>query len=193
LLRALSGFTTEERGYIKSGSVMFQGKEVVRASAFRHSKLGIALIPEREKVFADLTVYENLLVSRRKGDSGGIERALEPFPALHSKMTRRASLLSGGERQMLALARALILEPKVLLIDETTLGLAPRTAGEVMAILRELVRGADRAIVLVEQNVKLALSYSDRYLIINRGEVVSSGDSADGALESHETLLGYGG
>lgn len=193
LLRALSGFTAEERGYVKSGSVMLQDREVVKASAFRHSKLGIALIPEREKVFAELTVYENLLVSRRKGDADGIERALQPFPALHDKMSRRASLLSGGERQMLALARALILEPKVLLVDETTLGLAPRTAGEVMGILRELVRDAQRAIILVEQNVRLALANSDRYLVINRGLVVSSGDSKDGALESHETLLGYGG
>lgn len=193
LLRSLSGFTSEERGYVKSGSVKLEDREVVRASAFRHSKFGIALIPEREKVFAELTVYENLLVSRRKGDTNGIARALEPFPALHDKLSRRASLLSGGERQMLALARALILEPKVLLVDETTLGLAPRTAGEVMGILRELVRGADRAIILVEQNIRLALANSDRYLVINRGEVVSSGDSRDGALESHETLLGYGG
>lgn len=193
LLRALSGFTNEERGFVRSGSVMLQGQEVARATAYRHSRLGITLIPEREKVFSDLTVYENLLVSRRKGDKEGIERSLAPFPALHSKMERRAILLSGGERQMLALARALILEPKVLLVDETTLGLAPRTAGEVMKILRELVRGEDRAIILVEQNVTLALANSDRYLILNRGEVVSTGNSADGALESHGTLLGYGG
>ncbi len=192
LLRALSGFTNEEHGYVRSGSVKLAGKEIVKASAFRHARLGVTLIPEREKVFSALTVYENLLVSRPKGDKDAIERALAPFPALHSKLTRRAVLLSGGERQMLALARALILEPKVLLVDETTLGLAPRTAGEVMQILRELVRGEDRAIILVEQNVTLALANSDRYLIINRGEVVSSGYSEDGALETHGTLLGYG-
>jgi branched-chain amino acid transport system ATP-binding protein len=190
LVRALSGFTSEERGFVRSGTIRLGGHDVTRSSAFQRARNGITLIPEREKVFSDLTVYENLYVSAGRNAHASIDRVLEGFPALTSKLARKAVLLSGGERHMLALARALILNPKVLLVDETTLGLAPKAAGDAMAQLREVARLYDTGVILVEQNVQLALDHSDRYYVLNRGLIVSAASSTEGARESVDAFMG---
>lgn len=156
-----------------SGEVGFLGK-VTRAPLYRRARSGLAYVPEEHSIFSRLTVADNLRVG--KADS---VYALSLFPELERLMSRRAGLLSGGERQMLTLARALGRRPKVLLIDEMSLGLAPLIVLRLLSVVHKASKEDGVAVLLVEQHVRQAMSIADHALVLRRGEVVMSGTALE--------------
>ena len=179
-----------------SGSVRLAGEEVAGRPAHRIVSRGMALVPEGRRVFAELTVEENLLVGAhtRRGKrevADALAHWLDAFPALAELRGRPAGALSGGEQQMLALARALMSRPKVLLLDEPSLGLAPLVIARVFEFISQ-VRETGTAVVLVEQNARLALQRADRAIVMQRGQVVMEGPAAELAGDSrvHDVYLG---
>lgn len=179
LLRVISGLETPS-----SGSVLFDGRNITGRAAERLSGDGLVLIPGGRSVFTDMTVEENLqmqaLSLRKKGRLAGERRALvlDTFPALAERLSHPAGKLSGGEQQQLALAKALLLEPKLLCIDELSLGLAPIVVGELLRIVRTL---NDRGItvVVVEQSLNIAAQLCDRAIFLEKGQVRFEGRTAD--------------
>lgn len=189
LLRAIAGFAPDEPGSLRSGRVIFEGRTMQSVAAFRRAMGGIVLVPEREKVFPSLTVRENIeLASPTRRDARPlVDEVVEFFPTLKPRLMARAVLLSGGERQMLAIARGFMLRPRLLLLDETTLGLAPIIAEQVMNHIGELARDRGTSVVLVEQNVALAELVADRYYALQNGTVVDAATFGDDS--SRETLI----
>ena len=179
LLRAIAGFAPNEPGVIRSGTIRFKGEQLGR-STFRRARSGVVLIPERDKVFPGLTVEENLELAARSERAARqlSEEALALFPALATRRQLPAGLLSGGERQMLAIARGFMLKPELLLLDETTLGLAPLIAREVMQHIATAARERRTTIIVVEQNAVLAETACDRFVLLRHGKVESTGDFA---------------
>ena len=166
------------------GSVRLRGADITYLDAERRVRLGIALVPGGRAVFGRMTVVENMRVfgfthgrDRRAVDLG-IERSLAVFPRLGERRNQAAGTLSGGEQQMLALSKALILEPRLLCIDELSLGLAPRVVGELLTMVRA-INAAGTAVVLVEQSVNVALSLVQRAYFMEKGEVRFEGVAAD--------------
>jgi branched-chain amino acid transport system ATP-binding protein len=162
-----------------SGRVRFAGREVTRAPVHRRVAAGMALVPEGRRVFADLTVEENLLVGahtrRGRGEaSADLEAMYELLPQLAERRQQLAGSLSGGEQQMLALGRGLMSRPRLLLLDEPSLGLAPLVIERVFAFIPE-IRARGTAVLLVEQNARLALEVSDRALVMQRGRIALEG------------------
>jgi branched-chain amino acid transport system ATP-binding protein len=162
-----------------SGSVRLDGTSVRRGRPHDVVRGGIALVPEGRHVFASLTVEENLRVGAhtrrgRREIAEDLERWYHAFPQLQTLRHRPAGALSGGEQQMLALARALMSRPRVLLLDEPSLGLAPKIIGSVFRFVRE-IREQGTAVVLVEQNARLALATADRAIVMQRGRVALEG------------------
>lgn len=159
-----------------SGKILFEGRDIGGLPAYQIARLGIGFVPEDQGMFADLTVEENMKVALVKRDAAALERLewmLELFPDLKTYWHRKSGLLSGGQKQMLAIARAYIKENKLLLIDEPSKGLAPIVVEKVMeAILRIRER---ISVVLVEQNFMMASRIGDTYYIIDDGRVVRSG------------------
>ena len=181
LMRSVIGFTPPRRG-----RVSFKGDDVTRWPSFRLVARGMALVPQGRRVFPSLTVKENLDVARH-GRLGRwtLARVLELFPRLGERARNRANNLSGGEQQMLAIGRALMTNPDLLLMDEPTEGLAPLLVREVGRVLGELKREG-LSILLVEQNLSLALSVADRVHILSRGQIVHS--CGPGELRSNEEV-----
>ena len=179
LLRAIAGFAPNEPGVIRSGTICFKGEQLGR-STFRRARSGVVLIPERDKVFPGLTVEENLELAARSERAARqlSEEALVLFPALATRRRLPAGLLSGGERQMLAIARGFMLKPELLLLDETTLGLAPLIARDVMQHIATAARERGTTIIVVEQNAVLAETACDRFVLLRHGKVESTGDFA---------------
>jgi branched-chain amino acid transport system permease protein len=177
LLRAIAGFVIGEPGLIRSGSIVAFGTDITHKRPYRRAKDGVVLVPEREKVFQTLTVEENLelAVTRRRSGKALKGNVLDLFPAIGPKLKVRAGLLSGGERQMLAIARALMLEPRMLLLDETTLGLAPIVARQVLSDIARVVHSTGVSVLLVEQNAVLASLVAERYYVLQSGCVVEHG------------------
>jgi branched-chain amino acid transport system ATP-binding protein len=166
-----------------SGRVLLDGTAVSRRASHRIVAEGIALVPEGRRVFASLSVEDNLLVGahtrRSKREvTDDLTRWLEAFPVLGKLRGRPAGALSGGEQQMLALARALMSRPKVLLLDEPSLGLAPKVIVSVFESIAR-VRETGTAVVLVEQNARLALDRADRAIVMQRGQIVMEGPAAE--------------
>jgi branched-chain amino acid transport system ATP-binding protein len=173
---------------IWSGRVLLDGASLRRRKPHDVIRGGIALVPEGRHVFASLTVEENLRVGahtrrERRAVDEDIDRWYSTFPQLHALRDRQAGQLSGGEQQMLALARAMMSRPRVLLLDEPSLGLAPRVIEAVFAFVRA-IRDDGTAIVLVEQNARLALETADRALVMQRGRVVLEGPARELAHDS---------
>jgi branched-chain amino acid transport system ATP-binding protein len=168
LIRSVIGFTPPRRG-----TVRFKGEDITRWPSYRMVGTGMALVPQGRRVFPSLTVRENLEVARSGGGRWTIERVHALFPRLAERARNRASKLSGGEQQMLAIARALMTNPDLLLLDEPTEGLAPLLVREVGRVIQELKREG-LSILLVEQNLPLALSAADRTHILSRGQIVHS-------------------
>jgi branched-chain amino acid transport system ATP-binding protein len=168
LVRSIIGFTPARRG-----TVTFKGEDITHAPPFRTVDRGVALVPQGRRVFPSLTVLENLEVARRGAGRWTLERVLELFPRLRERGRNRANKLSGGEQQMLAIGRALMSNPELLLMDEPTEGLAPTLVREVGRIIAELKRDG-LSILLVEQNLPLALSVADRVHVLSRGQIVHS-------------------
>jgi branched-chain amino acid transport system ATP-binding protein len=180
LIRSIIGFTPP-----RQGAVRLKGEDVAGWPPYRLVERGMALVPQGRRVFPSLTVRENLDVARAGTGRWNLERVYELFPRLRERATNRANKLSGGEQQMLAIARALMSNPELLLLDEPTEGLAPLLVREVGRILGELKRDG-LSILLVEQNLSLALGVADRVHILSRGQIVYSG--APDALAADEAV-----
>ena len=188
LIRSVIGFMPLRRGRVR-----FKGEDITHAPAFRAVARGIGLVPQGRRVFPSLTVLENLQVARG-GDTRGatrwtLDRVLDLFPRLRERGANRANKLSGGEQQMLAIGRALMTNPELLLMDEPTEGLAPLLVREVGRVVSELKRDG-LSILLVEQNLPLALSVADRVHILSRGQIVHSGIPAEVA-DNHDVQSRY--
>ena len=180
------------------GSVTLGGAEVSRATSRQIVDAGLAHVPEGHRIFASLTVEENLrlgALSRRdrSGRAEALSDAYRRFAVLAERRRRAAGTLSGGERQILVIARALMAAPRVLLLDEPSLGLAPRMVAQVMDLIRQLRDDAGLTVLLVEQNARSALGIADKGLVLNLGKVVAEDDAAtlaaDVALRRH--YLGF--
>jgi len=180
LLRGIAGFLSSERVSV-TGSAAVAGHDLAGVTPMRSFRHGVILVPERDKVFANLTVEEHLRLATR-----GRQPHTEPcaFPALDRLRTARAGLLSGGERQMLALEVAWRNDPRLLLVDEASLGLAPVAVKELMERLRVVARERGTALIAVEQDASVALRLADRAYVINHGEVVWEGTSAQTSAAS---------
>ena len=168
----------------RRGRILFDGKDVTRMPAHARTAAGIALVPEGRRVFPALTVRENLEMGgfkyrreRRKVDAL-IERAMESFPRLRERASQPAGTLSGGEQQMLALSRALMSEPRLLCMDEPSLGLAPIIVQDIFASIRA-VNAAGTSILLVEQNARYALETASRGYVLQTGAIIASGTCAE--------------
>ena len=173
LIRTIIGFTPP-----REGRVLYEGTEITRLPPFRMVALGMALVPQGRRVFPSLSVRENLDVARRGEGRWTLEQVYALFPRLGERAGNRANKLSGGEQQMLAIGRALMSNPDLLLMDEPTEGLAPLLVREVGRVIGELKRSG-LSILLVEQNLALALSVADRVHVLSRGQIVHSGTPAE--------------
>jgi branched-chain amino acid transport system ATP-binding protein len=160
---------------IIQGDVVFDGRSIRGLRIHEIARLGLALVPEGRGLFRQLTVEENLRLVRPRGHARSLRAVLTMFPALEGLLSRRVGLLSGGEQQMLALAKALVSRPRLLMVDELSLGLAPAILEELFPALRRLAREEGMAIVLVEQHVHMALTYSDRVYVLSRGRLTLEG------------------
>ena len=170
---------------VRSGSIRWQGRECAGARADDLARHGMLLIPERRGIFSTLTVHDNLEVFAGRG--ADLSRAFEAFPVLEQRRTQRAGSLSGGEQQMLAMSRALLRTPPLLLLDEISIGLAPRVTRLLFDVVADLAR-AGTTVVLVEQYLSDALRLADVVYVLARGEIAFAGEPAE--LEGR-ALPGY--
>jgi branched-chain amino acid transport system ATP-binding protein len=182
-LRAVSGTVR------RSGRIEFAGKSLGRTGPDGAARRGIAHVPEGRGTFSELTVTENLKLgayTRRGSVKADTERVLAYFPALAERLKQQAGTLSGGEQQMLALARAFMQRPKLLLLDEPSLGLAPLLVGEIFRIVRELNEKEGLSVLVVEQNAHLALQAAQSAYVLEAGKIVLSGTSAE--IQSNDAI-----
>jgi branched-chain amino acid transport system ATP-binding protein len=194
LLRAISGLLPLARG-----RVLLDGVDTARVPAHRRVQLGIAQVPEGRQVFAELSVRDNLDLGafswtrRRSRMRDDIERVYELFPILRERTDQAAGTLSGGQQQMLAIGRALMARPRLLLLDEPSLGLAPTIVQSIFEAIRQL-RQQHLAVVLVEQNVRAALAMADRAYVLETGRVMAEGAAAALARDERvqRSYLGLG-
>ena len=169
LIRSIVGFTPPREGHVR-----YKGVDITRRPPFRMVDMGMALVPQGRRVFPSLSVRENLEVARHGQGRWSLEQVYVLFPRLRERAANRANKLSGGEQQMLAIGRALMSNPELLLLDEPTEGLAPLLVREVGRVIAELKRGG-LSILLVEQNLGLAISVADRVHVLSRGQIVHAG------------------
>ena len=165
-----------------AGSLNVLGAPTDSRRPFRVARRGVAHVAEDRSLFPGLTVRENLRLApglRRRDRAATYARAADVFPALGPLLNRRAGLLSGGEQQMLAVARAIVTDPELLLVDEMSLGLAPVIVEEMLPVLRRVATGLGAAVIVVEQHVHLALELADRAVVMANGSVVLDGDTAE--------------
>lgn len=186
LLATIMGHTT-----LHAGHVSFAGSDVSTVPAYRRARLGIGFVPQEREVFPSLTVEENLTVAARPGP-WSLARVYDLFPALASRRRNRGNHLSGGEQQMLAIGRALMGNPVLLLMDEPLEGLAPVVVDTLLAGLARLKEAAGLALLLVEQHAHLALEFADNAMVLDRGAIVFSGPSREllDAPDRLEALMG---
>ena len=188
-LKAISGLVRPN-----GGSIRFEGQDLAGAPAYRVAELGIAHVPEGRRVFPDLTVRENLNLGgyapRAKPErQASLARVLDLFPRLKERVDQKAGTLSGGEQQMLAIGRGLMLMPKLIMLDEPSLGLAPIMVEAAYRGIAEIHRQGV-AILLVEQNLQLALSFADRGYVLESGRVVIEGTSGE-LLDNPQVKASY--
>jgi branched-chain amino acid transport system ATP-binding protein len=189
-LRAISGTVR------RTGTLEFAGQPLGRRGPESVARLGIAHVPEGRGTFAELTVWENLRLGayvRRGSLKDDTARVLQYFPWIESRRSQQAGTLSGGEQQMLALARAVMQRPKLLLLDEPSLGLAPLVVAEIFRIVQELVKREGTTVLLVEQNARSSLAVSDRAYVLEVGRVAVEGSSDELAEDENirRSYLGY--
>ena len=174
----------------KKGSVMFEGKDITKIPAHKIVSMGMAHVPEGRRVFADLSVYENLkLGAYTRKDKENLNKDLESiyerFPRLAERKNQSAGTLSGGEQQMLAMGRALMSKPSIILMDEPSMGLSPILVNEIFDIIKEVSAGGT-TVLLVEQNAKKALGIADRAYVLETGNIVLTGEAK--ALMNDESI-----
>lgn len=174
-VRSVLGLTPARAGVIR-----FAGEEVRGLEPFRIAKLGIGLVPEGRQIFPNLSVHENLVATARGNGSAHwtLERVLELFPALAARRSNMGNQLSGGEQQMLAIGRALMTNPQLMILDEATEGLAPLIRAEIWRVVAKL-KAEGLSILLIDKNVHALTKVADRHFVIERGRVVWSGSSAE--------------
>jgi branched-chain amino acid transport system ATP-binding protein len=165
----------------KAGSIMFEGQDITKIPAHKIVSMGMAHVPEGRRVFAQLSVYDNLKMGAyTRTDKNEIEESLEMvykrFPRLEERKNQMAGTLSGGEQQMLAMGRALMSKPKIILMDEPSMGLSPIFVNEIFNIIQE-VSASGTTVLLVEQNAKKALSIADRAYVLETGNIALEGDA----------------
>jgi branched-chain amino acid transport system ATP-binding protein len=187
-LRSVSGLTPP-----RSGEIRYKGENIAGLDAHRISRKGIALVPETRDIFSFLNVKENLAIAQRKSSRWQMDTVLERFPSLKERMKNKGHQLSGGEQQMLAIARALLTGPDLLLLDEPSQGLAPLIVDAVMGTIRAL-KQEHVSMLLVEQNAEMALQLADRVYIVDHGTVVFEGTPAQLRADTKvtATYLGVG-
>jgi branched-chain amino acid transport system ATP-binding protein len=174
LLRVISGVQPAS-----GGAIRFDGQDMARLSARRRVQLGIVQVPEGRQVFGPLSVEDNLLLGAfARGSRDGLGNVFAMFPALDQKRREPAGTLSGGQQQMLAIGRALMAEPKLLLLDEPSMGLAPKLVAEIFATIASL-KSRGTTILLVDQNARAALAIADRGYVMETGHVVLNGPAAE--------------
>ncbi len=178
-IRAISGLLGIHDGRVREGDIRFEGETVTKLAPHTLVKRGIAQVPEGRQVFGHLTVEENLRVgasaSREHNMKQSLETIYELFPRLAERRRAEAGWMSGGEQQMVAVGRALMARPKLLLLDELSLGLAPQVIETIFSRLRAVRAELDTAMLMVEQNAKLALEFSDYAYIMENGRIVLDG------------------
>jgi len=184
-LRAISGLVK-----VVSGSVRLDGRDLASVSPSARAKAGIAHVPEGRGIFFGLTVAEHFAIGVRPS-AADIEEVLEYFPALRDLEARRAGLLSGGEQQMLAIACALIHKPKLLLLDELSLGLAPVIVERLLPVVRQFADARETAVVLVEQHVRLGLEIADRAYVLAHGDLTASGSADELRADTDRLVASY--
>ncbi|MBU2549991.1 MAG: ABC transporter ATP-binding protein [Proteobacteria bacterium] len=182
-LRSISGLLEYEDGEIKKGTIEFQGQPIHKLDPQRIVAMGITQVPEGRRIFAELTVEENIRVgahTRRDGRSAvaaDLRMVLDYFPPIRDRLKVEAGYISGGEQQMLAIARALMAKPALMMLDEPSLGLAPMLVTEIFDIIRRINREGKVSILLVEQNALMALSVAEFGYIMENGKIVLDGPS----------------
>jgi branched-chain amino acid transport system ATP-binding protein len=191
-LRGISGLLRP-----RAGSIRLAGDDISALAANRIARLGIVQVPEGRQVFANMTIDENLrmgayLLSDRAEEGRRRERVLTRFPRLAERHAQSAGLLSGGEQQMLAIGRAMMADPKLLLLDEPSMGLAPRFVEEIFRIVSEF-KAEQRTILLVEQNARAALEIADQAYVLESGRITLSGPAAQVANDSSVVAAYLGG
>jgi branched-chain amino acid transport system ATP-binding protein len=191
LLRGILGLTSAV------GTIIFDGEDISRLSTTERVRRGIALVPEGRRLFPDFTVEENLRIGAyNRTDRGGvqadIDRACQMFPILGQRLRQRSSTLSGGEGQMLAISRALLSRPKLLLLDEPSVGLMPIAVSDIFKMIREIPSRDAITVLLVEQNTKKALGIADRAAVLELGRLVLEGraDTVSADSRVKEAYLG---
>ena len=188
-LRAISGLIPAT-----SGSIIFQNEDITKTTAPRRVSMGISQSPEGRRIFAEMTVLENLelgayLRNDRSAILADIENVYERFPILGTRRKQLAGTLSGGEQQMLAIGRALMSRPKIMLLDEPSMGLAPMLVSNIFSIIKEINK-AGTTVLLVEQNARMALSITHRAYVIETGRIVASGTGEE-LSKSDEIIKAY--
>jgi branched-chain amino acid transport system ATP-binding protein len=178
LMRSLTGLTPP-----RAGAIEIFGRKTTHWPAHRIAQLGVGYVPEGRKIFAGLTVLENLKVPRARPGRWTLERVFELFPQLAGRRAQRGGQLSGGEQEMLAIARPLLLNPRLMLLDEPSQGLAPLIVREVIQVVRRM-RDEGLSVLLVEQNAPLSLSIADRAYVLDDGRVVYAGQAAELARDT---------
>jgi branched-chain amino acid transport system ATP-binding protein len=174
-IRAITGMLGLYNGAVTAGRISLAGDELTALGSHEIVARGVATVPEGRMIFANLTVEENLRVGAGGRRSPAIETVLELFPVLRRRLRDRGGLLSGGEQQMLAIGRALMAQPRLLLLDEVSLGLAPLITRTIFERLAEVRREARTGMLMVEQNAKLALEFCDYAYVVEHGRVVHEG------------------
>ncbi len=187
-MRSITGLTPP-----RAGEIVYRGKNIAGLSAHRIARRGVALVPETRGIFSYLTARENLEIARRPGSRWTVDAMLTRFPKLRDVLDRKGRHLSGGEQQMLAIARALLTGPELVLLDEPSQGLAPLVVEAVVGTIRDLKRERV-AMLLVEQNAEMALQLADRVYVMDHGTIVFEGtpEALRADVRTTTTYLGVG-